>query len=646
VSDLLPFVVTGLVTGSLYGLAGVGLVLTYRTSGVFNTGHGAVAAGGAFLFATLYDSWGLPWPLAGLLAIGAFALIGGPLLEWMTRAVADAPSALPLVVTSGLTLGIQGVLFWRYGNVSRTLPQFLPTSGFTVASVAVTWSQVIVVGVATVAALGLYAFLREARTGVAMRAVVDDPRLLALSGTDPVRVRRLAWSIGAAFAALSGVLLAPTLGLDATLLTLLVVQAFGACAVGRFANLPLTYVGGLLIGVLASVATRYLTDAPWDAVPSTVPFLVLVAVLLVTPTAALPVQGRPSVNSVVHDAPARRRGPVLVAVGSGVLALAAVPWLVGTYLSVWTAGLIAALLFASLGLLLWTSGQVSLCHAAFVAVGAASMGHLTQDLHLPWLLALLGAGLLAVPVGVLVAVPAIRLSGIYLALATLGFGFLLQTLAYPTFLLFGSGGTPLLVDRPQLGWLDGTDDKRFHLVVLAVVVVALAATAALLRQRLGRLLRAMADAPTMLSTHGVSANMTRLTVFTCSAFLAGLAGALQVAQFGSASSATFGPIQSLLYVAVLAIAGTSVLRGAVIAAGLFAVLPAYAASQDGLAFADDADRQILVFGIIAIAAGVRIARRGAIGARLRQALSDAGERPRVSRRPGRWREIPVPAEPG
>ena len=87
----------------------------------------------------------------------------------------------------------------------------------------------------------------------------------------------------------------------------------------------------------------------------------------------------------------------------------------------WTNALITVLLFSSLALLVWVSGQISLCHAPFVALGATNMSHM-QDKGVPWALAVLFAGLLTVPVGVLIALPAIRLSGLYLALATLGFG--------------------------------------------------------------------------------------------------------------------------------------------------------------------------------------------------------------------------------
>ena len=109
----------------------------------------------------------------------------------------------------------------------------------------ITYEQIVIMAVALAATVALAVFFRRFRLGLAMRAVVDDPTLLALNGTSPVAVRRAAWIAGSVFVCLSGVLLAPSVNLDSMVLTLLVVQSFGAAAIGRFSNLPLTYVGGL-----------------------------------------------------------------------------------------------------------------------------------------------------------------------------------------------------------------------------------------------------------------------------------------------------------------------------------------------------------------------------------------------------------------
>ena len=624
-NSILPFVIIGVATGSLYGLAGLGLVLTYRTSGIFNFGHGTIAAGAAFAFYSLHVTYRVPWPIAALIVIPVFAVVVGIVMERITRGLSDVPEAVVVVATVGILLGLEGLLYLLYGNLRRPFPDFLPVSGFTISSVIVTWAQIISVGVATTCALVLYAFLRWSRRGVAMQAVVDNPTLLSLAGERPARVRTQSWMIGSGFAALSGVLLAPVLGLDAHLLTFVVVQAFGAAAIGRFSSLPLTYAGGIVVGVVAALTTKY-TSGVFSGIPSAVPFLVLVAVLLALPASKLP-KRRATLRALVAEPrpmPLRFKLP-LVLIGGGVLLV--LPELVGAKLAVWTSGVIYVIIFGSLGLLVWTSGQISLCHAAFVALGATTMSHLAG--HLPWAVALLLAGLLTVPVGALVAIPAIRLSGIYLALGTLGFGVLMQNVIYPTSWMFGVS-LAVSAPRPQWGPIDGRQGNWLYYVVLVVAAATMAVLALIAGGRLGRVLRAMSETPTMLSTHGLGVNMTRLIVFCVSAFFAGIGGALVVTQYGSAGSVGFGPLQSLMLLAVLAISGTRLLRSSILAALLFAVVPGYLGSFD-------LNRQTFGFGVVAIAAALVIARRPQIAEWLARNARASGNRLRECPTTGRRR---------
>ena len=629
--SVLPFLITGVATGSLYGLSAVGLVLTYRSAGVFNLAHGAVAAAAAFVFHTLWITTGLPWPLAAVLTITLFGFVGGVALEALTRALRELPTVVEVVATVGLLLAVQGLLFVVYGTETRPFPAFLPTSGFTVAGVNVSWEQVITVLVATISAVGLWFFLGRSRLGVAVRGVVDNPRLVALAGGSPRRIRLTAWWIGSAFAALSGILLAPTLGLDVLLLTMLVIQAFGAAALGTFSNLVLTYAGGIVVGVAASVATRYFAAPPWNGIPASVPFLVLVGVLLIRPARRFPARPKSTVRPGGNGATAAAAASSNLVPGVvGLAALIAVPLIVGTKLPVWTAALSSAVIFASLALLVWTSGQISLCQASFAAVGATTFAHLRTDAGLPWGVALIGAGLLTVPVGALVAIPSLRLSGIYLALATLGFAILLQNVVFPTELMFGSS-LSVTTARPKLGALDGADDTTMYYLVLAVTVAVLVSLAAIGRSRLGRLLEALAEAPTMLSTNGLEVSMVRLTVFCLSAFVAGIGGALTLAQTGAASGVAYGPVQSLILVTVLALCGTRLVRSPILAAGLLSVVPGY---LTGFSL----QQQSLVFGACATLAALLMAARPRWTSWVSQAAAGsagrwAGRREPVARHP-------------
>jgi branched-subunit amino acid ABC-type transport system permease component len=615
-NDLLPFIIAGITSGSIYGLTAMGLVLSYKTSGIFNFAHGAIAAAAAYLFYTLNVEHGIAWPVAALVCVG----IGGPLLglalESLARLLADVPPARKVVGTIGLLLAIQGLISVIYGGDLRSTPQFLPTSRFSVGGTQVEYSQLIVVLLSTAAAVGLYLFFRSTRLGVAMRGVVDDPTLLALDATNPVRVRRAAWLISASFAAASGILIAPTLGLEPLLLTLLVVQAFGAAAIGAFSSLPLTFVGGLAVGLLSSLSTKFvLGKSALSGLPPSIPFLVLFVVLLVMPKGRL-VQAGVRVRTAVRERPGLPRPARLTIGAAGAVGLLAVPQLVGAKLPVFTQGATFVLIFLSLSLLVWTSGQVSLCHAAFAGVGAAAFGQLTTQLHVPWALALLLAGVVTVPVGAIVAIPAIRLSGLYLALATFGFGILVQRVGYPSSLLFGAGGTRP-VPRPGISWL--STDTGFYYVVLAVAVLACLLVWAVYHSRLGLLLRGLADSPLGLSTMGTTINVTRVLVFCLSAFLAGVAGGLFGAAVGNIGGSGFGPFESLTWLTVLAVAGTSQFVAAFGAAGVLAVAPAYYPSSWS-------EYQTLAFGVVALIVALQLPQRYDVRGRIARAARGSAQR--------------------
>ncbi|MET7617943.1 ABC transporter permease [Streptomyces sp. NPDC005408] len=600
-NDWLPFVVIGITTGSVYGLAAMGLVLTYKTSGIFNFAHGAIAAVAAYAYYELRVVRGLPWPVALALAVVVVPPCIALVMERITRSLAGATPTTKIVATVGLQLAVTMALVAHYGGAGLDFPGFLPTDTVELVGVNVGVDQLISAMVAALGALGFFVFFRASSMGVRMRAVVDDPALLELAGTSAFAVRSWAWLIGCWFAAVSGVLLAPQIGLDALLLTLLVVQAYGAAAVGLFSSLPLTYAGGLLVGVLAAVATKAVSSSQLlSGLPPALPFLVLFAVLLLAGRGKLVEVGghrsapvsRPLVNSTVARALAL--GAVLVA--------CVVPFVVGAKLPVYSTALVFVLVFSSLHLLVRTSGQVSLAHAALVAVGSSTFSHLAVGAGLPWLLAVLLAGAVAVPVGVLVAIPAIRLSGLYLALATLGLGILLERVVYGSELMFGATST-LPATRPAL--FEG--DTAFYYVLLAFAVAAALLIAVIGRSRLGRLLRAMSDSPTTLSTLGLGVNVTRVTVFAISAFIAGVAGALHASQGQSASGVPFVSYASLTWLALLVLCTGLRAAAPVAAAAQMVIVPAYVTNATVVAWLP------VAFGLGALMVALREA--GAAGRR-------------------------------
>jgi ABC-type branched-subunit amino acid transport system ATPase component/branched-subunit amino acid ABC-type transport system permease component len=617
---MLPFIISGLVTGAVYGLAAVGLVVTYKTSGVFNFAHGALATVSAYLFYTLHVQHHVAWPVAALICTFVAPVPIALVLERVGRSISQASLAIQVAATVGLALVVQAIVLLVYGiQETRIVPVFLAHGQTKIGSATLQYSELITVVLAVVATGVLYLFFRFARSGVAMRGIVDDPALLSLAGTNPVRVRRASWLIGVSFASLSGVLFAALLPLDPTLLTLLVVQAFGAAALGGFTSLPVTFAGGLAIGVLASLCTKWFTTGLLASLPPAVPFIVLFAALLLLPKRLLAEGSKPVPRRTATWTPP---GAVSIAGGlAGLAFLAFVPSFAGIHLQDWTTALGTMIVFLSLGLLVRMSGQVSLCHVAFAAIGACALGHLVTEQHLPWLLALLLAGAIAVPIGALLAVPAMRLTGLYLALATFGFGVALSYMFYTQSYMFGATGLGVSVPRPS-GF---TGDTSYYYLVLGFAVAATLFVVALGRSRLGRLLRGMAGSPTALSTAGASVNVTRTLVFCMSAFMAAIGGALVGSGEQTISNLSYPPLLSLTYLVLVVVCLGREPWYAAMAAGLLVVVPSYLTSTDTGYWLQ------LAFGLSAVAYAVLPARffeipapvRAAIDARLRRRSSTA-----------------------
>ena len=574
-SQILPFIAVGLVSGSVYALAGVGLVLTYKTSGVFNFAYGAFAAISAYVFYTLMVSHNVPWSIAAAIAVFVVGAVTGLCMAKLAQVVRDSGLVINVGSTIGILLLVEAVIELMYGNATyRNVPVFLGAGTVNILDTTVQWSSIVTFLIGVVATALLAVYLRVTRMGIAMRAVVDDAELLDTSGISPNRVRRLSWIIGCTFAAASGVLFAPLLPLDPTTLTLLVISAFGAAAIGAFRNLPLTFFGGLIIGVVASILTRYLTTGLLAGVPPSLPFLVLFVLLVVYPNRGrwrLPVVSeRIAQRSAIWKPP----GTFTLSIGLAVLiVLILAPQFTGLHLMDWASALATTILFLSLSLLVRTSGQLSLCQVGFAAIGAAAFSHLTTGLGIPWLPALLISAAFAVPIGALLAIPAIRLSGVYLALATFGFGIVLQSMFYSQSYMFGSHGAGLVEPRPHVAFL--SSDTGFYYLVLACALVTAGVLMAIDRSRLGRLLRGVADAPTTLRTSGASINVTRVLVFCISAFLAAGAGALAATAQSPASADNYPPLLSLTYLAAIIVIGQGAPWNALIAGFAVVLVPAY-----------------------------------------------------------------------
>jgi ABC-type branched-subunit amino acid transport system ATPase component/branched-subunit amino acid ABC-type transport system permease component len=635
--DLLPFVVTGLLSGTVYGLAAVGLVLTFKTSGIFNFGHGAILTAGALAYYAASVSHGLDWKVSVFLSVCVLGPLMGLVMELVARRLSRQRTAMRVVGTVGLMVLVPSICLILYpaSYTGLRVERFLPFSNrqeyrIRILDVNVFGDQIVVAVIAVACVAGLYALFRFSRLGLAMRGAVDDPELLALTGTEPTRVRRIAWVIGCTFAALSGVLLVPLVNLQPYALTFLATYAFGAAAFGAFHSIPMALAGGLVVGVGADVSGFFIRDQNWTTLaglPEAMPFLLLFVVLLLLPARRLATG-----EGIVERQALPYRGTAGLRAGVGLVvlgALALFPYVFERQLSYLTLGLSQAILILSLGLLVRMSGQLSLAHATFAAIGAVAFSQFTTGAGMPWLVALVLAALVTVPVGALVALPAIRLSGIYLALATFGFGILVQRLFFPQTWMFNTFAGARRMPTPA-----GFDTPRsvYFLVLLVLVVVAVL-IAAISHSRLGRMLQGISEAPAAVSTLGLSTTVTKTIVFCLSAALAAVAGVMFGMAYSSVDSATpaFQPFNSLVLVAILAIAPFREPWYAVFA-GVVAVIPGFIGGESVPHWLEAG------FGFFAVVIAVQGGQR-VMPARLRAFLD------RVSRR--RPVEIPTraPAAP-
>ncbi|MGQ0466718.1 MAG: branched-chain amino acid ABC transporter permease [Sporichthyaceae bacterium] len=636
-SQFLNYLVPGIADGSVYALAALGLVLTYKTSGVFNFAHGALAATAAYTFYEGYTKQDLPWPVAFLISLLVVGVIGGLILERLATLLSSAATVTTVVATVGLLVLLQSLMTAIYGAADLKSGDFLPTNGPRVGDVTVSYGEMMITGFCLGASFLLFAFFNRSRVGKAMTAVVDDPTLLALQKSNPAAVRRLSWILGSSFASISGMLLAPKLGVSVNVLVLVVIAAYGAAAVGLFENLPLTVAGAFVIGILINYlpAQAEKTDSLFlERMPRNIPFVVLLLVFLFVPARLLTERG---VRNARRFKPPREFSRPVTAGGLAALLLLLVmtPEIVDEVdIPVYSAALGYMIVFLSLGMLIWMSGQISLCHLGFAALGATTAGQLMTEgfwskfppdllvfpFHIPlpgfmagetppWWLAVLIGGLVVIPFGAIVAIPAIRLAGIYVAVATFGFGILLQQAFYYSPAMFDIAA---LVQVPRPGELysvppnadaldkdpnalpiegtvqgmfgvDFSNDKNYYYLALAVVVLMAAIVLLVRNSRLGALLRAMAGSPVALSAHGANTNVMRIVVFCLSAFMAGIGGAVigGVTQSVSGSpGGIFDYTVSLVFVAVLGFCGRRPILSPLLAAVAFQIVKIYPPFDD------------------------------------------------------------------
>lgn len=582
ISEFLAYVVIGVFTGAAYAIAASGLVLTYSTTRVFNIAHGAVGMFFSFLFWDFSQKQGMPTWLALVLVLFVVAPGFGILTQrFVTKGLGAAPVSVSLVVTVALTVGLIGLATQIYKPSPRALPYFLPDmKPIQIGdAITITGHQIVTIVVSGVVAVLLWVLLTRTRVGTAMRASVDNPDLLQLYGGRPNLVASAAWAIGTSLAALGGILLAPVIGLQYYELTLLVISAYAAAMLGKLTNLPMTYLGAMGLGIAQSLVIGYLDDLPLvggvTGLPAVIPVVFLFAILVLMPQAPLrigQVKGIVSAPVPTFEKTGLWSGVLLIVVILLALGLSTADQiLVGT-------ALIFGILMLSLVLLTGYGGFVSLAQFTFAGVGAITYSKLEQ----PNLFGLLVSIAVAAVVGAIVAIPVLRLTGLYLALATLAFAQFMEKTVFQASYAFEIG-KQLDAERLSIFGIS-FDGYGSYDVLLALFFIGTAfVVVAIRRGRIGRILIASRDSQAACGTLGLDQRWFRVGLFAASAGLAGMAGALFASHRGSIVSNDFLYFQSLLLLLMAVVWGVTSVTGALLGGVFMMYLPEAQADNPSIA---------------------------------------------------------------
>ena len=593
----------GIASGSIAALSGLGLVLTYRATGIFNFAHGAVAVFVAYILWQTSTGWGWPLAVSAILAI----LIVGPLiglvlerLVFRPLEVRRASTSEKLVATLGVFVVLVGLCTVIWGAQSKTdTPNLFPQTSVNFTSqLSMGANQLAEFIIVIVSAAALLAMFRFTHLGTRIRAVVDRRQLADLTGVNANRVAQIAWGIGCGFAGLSGALLAPQIQLDPFRLTLLVIDTFGVAVVARLTSLPLAVLSGIALGIASSEMTAWKPPAPWNSLrPNLLVLALLVALLIYR-----------SLNERDEDASARG----LVASGIGrerslttrirflipaAIVATIVPFgLSGQDLS--SAGEIVSLsvVLVSITAVTGFTGNITLGQAGFAGLGALATLHLNNTglfflPQMPVIPAMLVSSILIGFLGALTGYLALGRRGLFLGLTTLAIGLFFYRFMFenPYFL------SNIDVHRPKLFGLSLDGDRAFYWFALVCLAVVLAGVDRMRRGRLGRKLAAMRDSETGAKSIGLDLRAYKLLVFSASAAIAAFGGSLLAQQtrgflVTSNNPMGFDPFHSLFYFTAVIVAGASFVSGSVVAAALFVLAD--------LALGNGAS--ILVIGILAL----------------------------------------------
>jgi len=601
-TELLSYAIRGIPVGCVFAVMAIGIVLTYKSSGVLNLAFAAQAYTSAYIFYLLRDADHRNWEMLPSLVVAL--AVAGPLMGWaldrgLYRHLRTAAPLTKLVTSLGLLVAIPQILKldipflidrnFLLGSGSQLRPPSIASDTVVSLGQFTLYHYEIATIVITVAmVVGLTVLFRWTAIGLQMRAVVESPRMTELNGINADRVGSVSWMLSSLFAATAGVLIAPLYGQvsDLNFFTLLI-ATLAAAAFGRLTSIGLTLVGGLLLGIAQAVLAGSLpsTNVLSTGLRPALPFFVLFVLLLFWPglrqrkEATDPLSGVDPPPSAPVGAIRSRR----LTVSTWMIAAAFIGG--STYLSLvvlneyWLTlvirGVVLALIFLSFTVITGMGGQISLCQASFAAVGAFATGQLVQPDRggMSVLVAMFIGAAVAAVVGALVALPALRLGGIYLALATLAFALMFENVIKP--LEWVSNGTkPLKVPRPLIAGIDFASNKNFLLLSMGLLTMFSLAVLLVRGGTTGRFLDALRGSETAATSIGINPAKAKIMAFALSAFVAGFGGGLISSFEGRVNYDTnFNYYFGLVWVVIVVSLGARSVQAAINAGLSFILFP-------------------------------------------------------------------------
>jgi ABC-type branched-subunit amino acid transport system ATPase component/ABC-type branched-subunit amino acid transport system permease subunit len=598
----------GFVTGLVFGLLAMGIVLVYRATRVINFAVGNMGVVGAGLLALLVTQYHLPFWIALVLSLGAGAFYGTVVELVVIRRLFDAPRVIVLVATIGIAQLSLAILN-SYPTISAAGSPFPLAIGasHTIGSVDISGPELSIVIVVPLVAIALGWFLIRTTLGKTVKASAENPDLARLSGISPKRVSTIVWAIAGVLATLSLCLMGAQAGSAQDLGMLgpaTLVRALAAAVIAGMTSFWRAFVAGIAIGVVqAFIGFNYIDQ------PGLMDFLVLICVLVAVYFQSRKVGGETQTVSFV---PKRRPVPerlrelwwVKNLDRAGLLALALVGVIVPIIVTqpsrhlLYTTILVFALCGLSLTVLTGWLGQLSLGQMAFAGIGAFLAAGLHRGINLdlgwgstrlfaagiqplPFSLSIVLAALVTAALAAVIGLGALRVRGLLLAVSTFAFAVAASQFLYNQPILSGGSTTAVAFNRTDLFGLSLVSQRTYYYVVLAVLVVVTAVMARLRKTGVGRTTIGVRDNPNSSAAYTVGATRVKLRAFALAGGLAGLGGGLLAGAIQQVPFDRFFTVEdSLTLVSIVVIGGLGSVSGPILGALWVVGLPAFFPGND------------------------------------------------------------------